>query len=258
MLDHEALKQAQELAVVCKLGYGDSVRHTSYTYKRIPFNHQLIINGAFGRGYCRLFWHEESVVISFRGRKPLFDWEIANFKPRPAPLHGCGDAAGVYVHGGFQQQLDFGEVHGETRALDEIISRLQQFDLLDMNMSITGHSMGGALAILFAAKFRCLYPEVVKQYLQKVVTFGAPAVGKAEFGKYYGDLNEITWRIVNRRDPMPDTPVAMYHHVGQELCLQGERRKRPFHGFAGLLLGGKKDHEIKSYVENLTMMLDKF
>ena len=60
---------------------------------------------------------------------------------------------------------------------------------------MTGHSLGGAVALLAAAR---LYDEGASQI--QVVTFGAPAVGNAAFNAAYEPLLQVD-RIVMAGDP---------------------------------------------------------
>jgi triacylglycerol lipase len=93
---------------------------------------------------------------------------------------------------------------------------------------ITGHSLGGALAILCALEFcRQRLPVAA------VVTFGQPRVGDGNFAELYdltqptdgiaaGFLDEITFRVVNQNDIVPRTPGCLmgYRHCGQEVFLR--------------------------------------
>jgi len=93
---------------------------------------------------------------------------------------------------------------------------------------ITGHSLGGALAILCALEFSRL-----KLAVTQVTTFGGPRVGNAAFRALYDaapvtghsspvNLHDITFRVVNQNDIVPRTPgwLMGYRHVGQEIFLE--------------------------------------
>jgi predicted lipase len=85
---------------------------------------------------------------------------------------------------------------------------------------LTGHSLGGALAVLLAMRLR-----VDGQPIGRVVTFGQPKV-TTETGVFrFRDLPLL--RIVNHDDPVPllpwETPGAalagLFRHLGEELWL---------------------------------------
>ena len=92
---------------------------------------------------------------------------------------------------------------------------------------VTGHSLGGALAILAAQKFAGR-----RFNLRAVYTFGQPRVGNRAFAKLYDamdacfprDLRGITYRVVNENDIVPRVPFAgvpgtAYWHGGQKVFL---------------------------------------
>ena len=75
----------------------------------------------------------------------------------------------------------------------------------------TGHSLGGALAILHG-----VYGE---QVVEEVVTFGGPRVGGAEFAR---DLQGVNFaRYVNNADIVPTVPRWNYRHGGDLHLITG-------------------------------------
>ncbi|MEQ8526066.1 lipase family protein [Gracilimonas sp.] len=248
-------QEYQNLAQVCKATYAGPIRQSNLGY-----DSQRIVHGSFGRGYCRIFWRSDHVVIAFRGTRESVDWSISNLKAFPVRLNDCGDNdIGVRVHRGFQRTLDFVDKSTGLRSLEAIWYHLTKEELLQRKLSIIGHSLGGALAILFAVKLRYMYPSYVNANLIEIVTFGSPAIGGSSFYKYYDDLHSRTVRIVNGSDAVPFTPPLWYRHVGKEIWL-GERIKvedlgwhrrlfyalNPFEIFS--IVG---DHSIESYINRL-------
>ena len=69
-------------------------------------------------------------------------------------------------------------------------------DAASQSVTLTGHSLGGAAALLAAAR---LYDEGLPQI--QVVTFGAPAVGNSAFNETYEPLLHVD-RIVMAGDPV--------------------------------------------------------
>lgn len=258
MLNIEMLKTCLELARISKATYAGPIRHNIYSYGNIPFEHQKIIHGSFGRGYCRIFWNKFTVVVSFRGTRESVDWTISNLKAFPVLLRDCPEATDVYVHRGFQRTLDYGDKTTELRSLDAIIDYLKEYNLLDRKIVITGHSLGGALAVLFAVKCRSSFPDVMHTNLDHVITFGSPAVGLSRFREFYGNLAEKTIRVVNNSDAVPFTPPFFYKHVGTEIWLQKDglytnvgwptrlknALKSPFSKLSS-------DHSMTAYIEQL-------
>jgi len=102
-----------------------------------------------------------------------------------------------------------GKVHrGFKKALDEV-----WFDLLPYVKKLhgkgckiwaTGHSLGAALATLFACRY---------DHVQGVYTLGSPRVGNDAFRE---DINAKIYRIVNNDDIVPRVPPpGIYAHVGE-------------------------------------------
>src|SRR6185369_11657761 len=94
------------------------------------------------------------------------------------------------VHHGFSSALKhtWGKVERLVEALD------------DKPLFLTGHSMGGALAVLAACRLAKLGRPPVATY-----TFGSPRVGDRAFCAGY---RLPTYRVVNGLDLVPEMPLA--------------------------------------------------
>jgi hypothetical protein len=87
-----------------------------------------------------------------------------------------------------------------------------------METRLTGHSLGGALAVLLAMRL-----SLDGQPLDRVITFGQPKVTTEAGVSRFRDLPLL--RVVNHDDPVPDLPWetpgasrgGLYRHFGQEL-----------------------------------------
>lgn len=82
---------------------------------------------------------------------------------------------------------------------------------------ITGHSLGGASAVLAGAFTTKNRPEAV-------FTFGCPRIGNAEFAEFAADNNHI--RVVNAADAVPRLPPYFlgYRHDCDPLYLKSDGR----------------------------------
>jgi hypothetical protein len=117
--------------------------------------------------------------------------------------HGRIHAGFRSAFNSFAQQL---EAELETRLCTQIV--------------FTGHSLGGALAMLAARWLLTRYPSTPTS----VITFGQPRVGNWVFSlDYNAELGDRTFRVVNRRDPVPKIPwqFGTYRHCGTEVYLRG-------------------------------------
>ncbi len=95
---------------------------------------------------------------------------------------------GAHVHAGFSGA--FNSVKDEVQ---QAVTALSGYSLY-----ITGHSLGGALAII-AAK------ELESDHTAACYTFGSPRVGSEEFGE---QIKTPVYRIVNAADGVPRVPPS--------------------------------------------------
>ena len=90
----------------------------------------------------------------------------------------------------------------------------------DRPLWITGHSLGGALALLAAWLFKRRFVPV-----HEVCTFGAPMIGNREAcAAFDREFAGRIFRYVNGRDPVPKLPTMSlvaneFLHVNQERLL---------------------------------------
>lgn len=141
------------------------------------------------------------VVLAFRGtEKKLADWLTdADCVPQ--------DYQGGKVHRGFLNAFTgiHREIAGDGTAEDETVEAIVKKALDEaradgdgppLPVFVTGHSLGGALALLTA---RLLLPDVTGA----CYTFGAPRVGDYEF---FRRVKTPVYRIVNSSDVVPRVP----------------------------------------------------
>ena len=134
---------------------------------------------------------QEFVVLCFRGTQQVRDW-LTNLKASPVPIYNPATGEGVigYMHEGFHEAYKSAE--------REIADRLETEAVKNLPLYITGHSLGGALAIV-ATWYRS------SKQLAACYTFGAPRVGDAGLLGWY---KTPIYRIVNAADPVPFVPPS--------------------------------------------------
>lgn len=152
----------------------------------------------------------DSLILAFRGTREPWDFIMdARFlaKRKLHPL--LPDAAAV--HRGFAD--------GYWGVSAQIIATINERK--PRRIIVTGHSLGGARAILCAAHL-----EMLSLPVSDVVTFGAPRVGNAAFRDYYNDrLHESTLRFEAQGDLVPWTPPWLlngYRHAGRSAYLHND------------------------------------
>ncbi len=169
--------------------------------------------------------------VPFAGKTPdEFEKEMKRPKMSPAePL----------THGGFTRytQTAFFSHRENGKTFGEEIAELLKNEP-DAKLCITGHSLGGAVAVLFAARLMSM--GVSTEQLD-VVTFGAPAVGNRAFADAYSDMPVD--RIAMTGDPIHaaiqsiDTSYAQFGSVQHWHRPRGsERFQHDITGYADVAL----------------------
>lgn len=166
-------------------------------------------------------------IIAFMGTRNWGDaLDNINIKPQKWPINSKINGK---VHGGFARHtlnlLESERLKQFTRDYDEFI--------------ISGHSLGGAIATLYAS-----FIVSNGKSIESIHTFGAPRIASEQFLNIYRmqNLEEITFRYVIDGDPVSQfSPI--YMHLGKEikLSLPHENRKTKF--------AFLKPHDLKSYNE---------
>lgn len=89
---------------------------------------------------------------------------------------------------------------------------------------VTGHSLGGALATIFAADVAANYPQLHRRMC--VYSFGSPRVGDEAFARVFDASVPCSFRCRNKLDLVPRlplwSPAFRYKHVGREVVLRRE------------------------------------
>jgi hypothetical protein len=143
---------------------------------------------------------DEIIVIVFRGTEDHLDW-ITNVHAAWVTLQG-----GTRVHTGFFQAY---------WPIRDIL--FAQVEALLKNRSrpvyVTGHSLGGALALMATAELANHQDASVRDSVAACYTFGCPRAGDSSFDLY---VKAPLYRVTNGIDLVPAVPPAIigYRHVG--------------------------------------------
>lgn len=144
--------------------------------------------------------HPDELIVAFGGSDDAEDWFISLVF---AQIEGYGGRA----HKGFADALD--------SLWTPLLAALYDAGLDERPVTLTGHSLGGALATLAGWRFGA---ELGRD--GQVVTYGAPAIlNPAAAAEYRPALV----RFVNDGDPVPGLRWPRldhaYVHAGREICL---------------------------------------
>lgn len=135
------------------------------------------------------------------------------------------------------KQTDIRLHKGFLQAATPIFQELQVSLNKDYKVQLTGHSLGGAVAVILAMQLQSAGFGV-----DKVVTFGQPKVTNVEGAKKYKGLNLL--RIVRPKDLVPIVPpvdplelksLDIYWHLGQEILLTKSNSYAELEGIKSML-----------------------
>ena len=200
------------------------------------------------------------IVVSFRGTEPFnaedwsTDFDFSWYEiPKVGKVHvgflealGLGsrsDAATFQTHLQRKHATGLFHLHGDhseattpewakKRAYYAVLTKLKTLlkDHKHAKFVVTGHSLGGALAILFPSVLVIQEETEVLHRLLNIYTFGQPRIGDALLGKVMESYlnNPVTryFRVVYCNDVVPRVPfddkILAFKHFGT--CLYYDSR----------------------------------
>lgn len=205
-----------------------------------------------------LGWNQDQVVLAFRGTASFANalsdlkvWQTMHHSETPRqllrrpPLVHTGFYR-AWVSTGLNQQ-----VLGLLRGLFDagLISKAAR-------VCVTGHSLGGALAVLAAHDIAAQLKSISLQ----VVTFGCPYIGNHAFAADYEACVPDTWHIIHDRDPVPRAGKfwVLFKRPGNRVIvnIKGEMIVRPSALELQVHYGSKlKHHLLRAYRRALVSVL---
>lgn len=231
-------------AVLAKLAYENNANLLRQTLTRLGFKN-IRLYGWDLKGSTQAFVARRGdlVVVSFRGTQERDDvlTDLKALDPESdANLTGSRVAdfthyQGAQIHRGFRDGLSelwspptrsragrrLAAV-GQRALLNLLRYEASRQDKPDTKFFITGHSLGGALAILAAAstavqKATPTSSSTMLDRVAGVVTFGAPKVGNSSFVRAYdAQLAPVTLPVQHYNDLVRDLPFGKdYEHVAE-------------------------------------------
>jgi pimeloyl-ACP methyl ester carboxylesterase len=210
------------LAEACNLAYCDEAEGTAGFHDSLGLEAQFI---SVNNTQVYVGQNESVLVVAFRGSQSptsldgLKDWLLTNannYLILPEGQIGTDFAAagvGARFHRGFLQALN-----DIWEPLLAAASKLVEAS--DRPVWVTGHSLGGALALMAAWRLQRNFIKV-----HEVVTFGAPMVGNATAARAFEqEFAGRIFRYVNLEDPVPLLPsislvANSYAHCQSEVSL---------------------------------------
>ena len=145
-------------------------------------------------------WDNSRMIIVCRGTQATSWNDIkADLKAYKTKFRGI-----CWVHDGFKDEVE--------KNLDWAVDVATKNGMNTKTVSVCGHSLGGAMAHLFALYFAQELSQTVKLY-----TYGSPRVGGWSFNKKFKTTTIEAHRFRNNNDIVPTVPFAImgYKHVGE-------------------------------------------
>lgn len=154
------------------------------------------------------------VVLAFRGSESLSNWRV-NMDLFRELTDLCEDCD---VHTGFWHAWT--EIR--DRAKVRVLNALETHP--DYRFVITGHSLGGAIAVLAAGDFRKLNHSLAAT--PELYTFGSPRVGGKQTAAFLTEQSRLSFRITSVSDPIPRQPghILGYAHTSPEFWIHAHPR----------------------------------
>ncbi|XP_054798977.1 phospholipase A1-Igamma3, chloroplastic isoform X1 [Prosopis cineraria] len=200
------------------------------------------------------------IVISWRGTVTYLEW-IYDLKDilRPANFRDDDDLHSVKIESGFydlytkkENSCNYCSFSAREQILAEVKRLTEYYADEELSITITGHSLGAALAILSAYDIAEMNLNVVndgrvtRKIPITVYSFAGPRVGNLKFKERCEELGVKVLRVINVHDKVPTVPGIItnekfqfqkyieetlsfpwsYAHVGVELVL--DHTQSPF------------------------------
>jgi triacylglycerol lipase len=183
---------------------------SNIAYTLDPSAAAVSVQDTFGFGNFRPFniidtqgfvWgNEEAIIVAFRGTEPanMRDW-MADIDIAPVNFNYLFPSAPDigHVHNGFG--------HAFRDVAAEIFRTVALFQTKGQSLWFTGHSLGGALAVIATAV--CLFDNSTRLPVNGLYTYGQPRVGDSIFvGNFEQRFKRKTFRFVNDADIVTRIP----------------------------------------------------
>ncbi|KAK7400660.1 hypothetical protein VNO78_11901 [Psophocarpus tetragonolobus] len=191
------------------------------------------------------------IVVAWRGTIQAAEWVKDFHILLDSAPEIFGDHADAQVHNGFYSLYTsnnpgskFTNTSARKQVLDEVSRLVEQYKNEEISITVTGHSLGAALATLNAV-------DIVAQGLNKpkdqpqrsfpvtAFAYACPRVGDSSFEDAFNGYKDLrALRIRNETDIVPVSLFLVFSDVGQELVIDTRKSKYLKSGFSAHNLEG--------------------
>ncbi|XP_058735431.1 phospholipase A1-II 1-like [Vicia villosa] len=192
------------------------------------------------------------IVVAWRGTIQGSEW-VTNFHLDldPAPLI-FGSESLAQLHNGFYSLYTSANKNLQS-ARDQVLNEIRRLVELykdeEISITITGHSLGAALATINAVDIVTNKFNIPKDQPQKACpvttfAFASPRVGNSSFAKIFSDFKNLRALVIrNETDVVPKSLLLVYYAVGEELLIDTRKSK--------YLKSGVSTHNMEVYLHGV-------
>eukprot|EP01018_Ginkgo_biloba_P001533 Gb_40769 [translate_table: standard] len=175
------------------------------------------------------------IVVAFRGTATPLEW-AENLKDVLTPLNipeddhmttpcsPCGCCLQPKVESGFWSLFTSKDPSGQSASnqmMEEVRRLVDLYKHEEISVTVTGHSLGAALALLTAYQIGAAFNSKESSIPVTVFSFGGPRVGNRAFGRRMEALGCKVLRIVNAHDVVTKIPGVVLNewmHKMKQRC----------------------------------------
>lgn len=181
-----------------------------------------------------------NIYISWRGTNNFVEWiQDSKFSQVKSPFFD----GKIKIERGFTELYSTGHGTQHESPREICVKLLAQEDSIQ-NVYVTGHSLGGAMAVLNALDI------VTNMQIAPVVyTLAGPRAGNHNFVYAYNQLINNSWRVVNSHDEVPKFPPKSCPSISHKYHYEHVNHEYPitFGNFWDL----PHDHSLDNYIKKL-------
>src|SRR5262245_23671641 len=217
-------KNAIPMAAACQFAYYPS-EHATASFKDELGMVARFVSVDNTQAYVAT--NDQHIVVAFRGSQDptsldgVKDWLLTN--ALNLLIQPEGKLSTDFLAAGVGAKFHQGFVSAITEVWDSLFPVVEaEVKAKDRGLWVTGHSLGGALALLGAWLFKRKFLPV-----DAIYTFGAPMVGNRQVAESFDrEFAGKIFRYVNTPDPVPLMPMMSliandYAHCEKTLLLGG-------------------------------------
>ncbi|XP_022777319.1 phospholipase A1-IIgamma [Durio zibethinus] len=179
------------------------------------------------------------IVIAWRGTVQTLEW-VDDFEfnlVSPGKIFG-DQSSDIKVHEGWYSiytsedpRSHYNKSSARDQVLKEVRRLVDQFKNEEISITVTGHSLGAALATLNAIDIVANGYNKPENHSRKAAPvtaflFASPRVGDSDFKKVFTGFKDLrAIRVRNALDVVPNYPLIGYSDVGEELAIDTRKSR---------------------------------